>query len=814
MSYQDATSLPGSRLEPASELLRIQAVRGLRALGPACGVGAAYYVGCLAGFAMRFPGSGISFFWPPTAVLAAALLVSAPRAWTHLLVTSFIAHAIAHSQDGVPVAAWPIQFLGNASQAVLAAWTVRRYSASATLFGTPRSVLVFIGGGCMLAPAVASVLSASVYVSLDWASSFADAWRARTISNAIASLTIIPSLVMVWTVLRQRPRIRASRIAEFAALLLAVIVVDLAIRTIQRADTFGIAVALFGPAPLLLWATVRFGGTGLAFTLLWTTLLTVFSALNGHGPLAAGTPENAVLGVQLLLTANAVPMMLVAGLLEQNRAEHRSLVDLEQQNRAILRALPDLLFLQNRDGTWSWSYSRGAKSFVPASTAADASFHEFVPTAINPALSKTETFSTDAPLVIEYTQTLGGTARRLEGRFIRVDAERSLAIIRDITERWESEQVLRATEQRYALATAAGGIGVWELDFQTREVRVEGNLIERLGYDRSTAGVRFDDWMSLLNPGDQLDAYSQLDAFLSGRTRTLDAQFRMVHQDGSLRWIAASGVVTDTLNGRPWRVRGTYADITDRKESERALAEANAALVRTGRIAAMAACSASIAHELSQPLTAIAANANACLRWINATEPGPAVRLRHALQDVLNDSRRATQIVARTHAMFSNRPVDRQRLNVNEVVRDIVDVVRERVRESQVQIDLKLNDVVLPVMADRIQMQQVLLNLIVNAIDAMRESDQPRVLHIRTRRGKRSAILSVRDTGKGLDGDGAPRVFEPFYTTKVGGTGMGLTISRAIVSSHGGALWAVANVDRGATFTFRIPLADAAQTVS
>jgi C4-dicarboxylate-specific signal transduction histidine kinase len=293
--------------------------------------------------------------------------------------------------------------------------------------------------------------------------------------------------------------------------------------------------------------------------------------------------------------------------------------------------------------------------------------------------------------------------------------------------------------------------------------------------------------------------------------KTLQAEFRMVHQDGSLRWIAVNGAVTDTVDGRPWRVRGTYTDITERKESARALAQAHDALVRTGRIAAMAACSASIAHELSQPLAAIATNASACLRWINATEPGPAVRLRHALEDVLNDSRRATRIVTRTHAMFSNRPIQKQPLNLNEVVHDILDVVGERLDESRVEVRLAFDNRPL-VLADRVQMQQVLLNLVMNAIDAMIDSDYSRSLHVSTRRGRRHAIVSVRDTGKGLDANRTPELFEPFYTTKVDGTGMGLTIGRSIVSSHGGSLWAVANRDRGATFRFRIPLLDSTQT--
>jgi signal transduction histidine kinase len=157
--------------------------------------------------------------------------------------------------------------------------------------------------------------------------------------------------------------------------------------------------------------------------------------------------------------------------------------------------------------------------------------------------------------------------------------------------------------------------------------------------------------------------------------------------------------------------------------------------------------------------------------------------------------------------MFTNHPAQEASMNLNDIVRTMLAVVDHRLRKLDVQVTVSLDEGLPPVVGDPVRIQQVLLNLIVNAADAMHnESGDRRSLWISTRRSKKHVVVSVRDTGKGLDSQTADRMFEPFYTTKSGGTGMGLTISRSIVDSHGGSLWAVANVDRGTTFRFKIPL--------
>ena len=197
----------------------------IRGAWPIAVVATGYYVGCLAGFALRFPSSGISFFWPPTAVLTAALLLTVPRSWPGLLAGSFLAHAIAHAGAGVPAGASPILFFGNASQALLAAAILRRFLRGAALFANLRNVATFLVGGCALPPAIASIVPAYAYVQLGWAPDFFQAWRDRAISNSIGTLTLVPSFLALWHVLAERHRTVPRRLLEYGLLLIGIIAV-------------------------------------------------------------------------------------------------------------------------------------------------------------------------------------------------------------------------------------------------------------------------------------------------------------------------------------------------------------------------------------------------------------------------------------------------------------------------------------------------------------------------------------------------------------------------------------------------------------
>jgi C4-dicarboxylate-specific signal transduction histidine kinase len=221
----------------------------------------------------------------------------------------------------------------------------------------------------------------------------------------------------------------------------------------------------------------------------------------------------------------------------------------------------------------------------------------------------------------------------------------------------------------------------------------------------------------------------------------------------------------------------------------------------------MGELAASIAHEVNQPLTAVTNNANACLRLLARRNLDPEV-LRHALEEIVADGTRASAVIARIRGFIKKTPADRQELSINDVVQEVLALARRELYENRVHVELQLTKALPIVLADRVQLQQVLLNLIMNSIEAMTAvTDRRRILGVQSQLDESGdVLLTVRDSGTGL-GSEADHVFTPFFTTKANGMGMGLPISRSLIESHGGRLWATPNSPHGATFSFTLPVA-------
>ena len=790
--------------QPIARLVRSARLRELTRLtlheaAAPVAVAVAYYVSCLVGFALRYPSSGISFFWPPNAVLLTALLVIARRRWPALIVAAFVAHGLAHAEDGTPALAWSVQYVGNASQALLGALIMQRFDA-VTMHQDSRRSLVFIVGACIIAPAVASLTPAYVYVSLGWASDFFAAWRARAVSNAAATMALVPSLLVLWRYTVHKPVLRTWRVVEFVGLLVGLAATHTVASALSRSGILGLSVALSAITPFLIWAAVRFGGAGLSFAL--SAALLMMSQVATHLEVVAfGVPADLIVGVQLLFISVAVPLSLLAGLLQQERTEYRALVDVEHQNRAILRALPDTILLHTKDGAILQSYPRRVDD--PAMAGRPA-VDPISPNVIASVVTTPLAPDGEEPHVHEYTAGTDGTTRKYEARSVAVDGERAVTMIRDVTERWRSEQALLESQRRYTLALSTGGIGVWDYDVATGHLHVDGPLRTILGYGEAEVSDTVSDWQMVVYEPDRDDATARFAALVTGAARNFETEFRVVHKDGSLRWISSRGTVTHTGDGRPSRIVGTYVDITERKDAARALTDVTDRLTRVGRIEAMSELTASLAHELGQPLGAISANVEASLRELDSQRQ-PA--LSQALEDVLRESRRASWIIERTRQLFQNRPAQPVTRDLNDIVREVARIAGPRLRELHVRVQLVLASAIPQVHVDEVQMQQVLLNLVLNAADAVHDVDlNRRVIRISTRPTKRHVIVSVRDSGVGLDQTDRTRLFEPFYSTKATGTGMGLAISQSIVRSHGGTLWGISNRDGGSTFRFKIPL--------
>ena len=249
------------------------------------------------------------------------------------------------------------------------------------------------------------------------------------------------------------------------------------------------------------------------------------------------------------------------------------------------------------------------------------------------------------------------------------------------------------------------------------------------------------------------------------------------------------------------------SEIAERETAEEGLIRAQAEIARIARITTMGELAASIAHELNQPLGSIVVSGDACLRWLAAKTPN-LEEVRQAVEAIIRDGTRASSVLVRIRGLLRRGKRLRERLDINDVIREVIALLDGELRRNGASPRTDMPGNLPPVVVDRVLLQQVILNLIMNAIEAMRAvSDRAQVLRIRTEeQPSGSIVVLVQDSGVGIDPKHSSRMFEPFYTTKVEGIGMGLAISRSIIEAHGGRLWAVANDGPGSSFCFTLPI--------
>jgi two-component system sensor kinase FixL len=302
-----------------------------------------------------------------------------------------------------------------------------------------------------------------------------------------------------------------------------------------------------------------------------------------------------------------------------------------------------------------------------------------------------------------------------------------------------------------------------------------------------------------------------LEQIMAELTRTGRWEGELVHtrRDGTPVVVASRWSLRHAAPGRPPAILETNNDITERKRAEDALHQAQAELNHVTRVTTLGELAASIAHEINQPLAAIVADASACLNWLGADRP-PLPQVRAALSAVVDDGNRAAEVLTRIRTHLARAVVARQPCHLDGIIADVLPLVRPGLRRHDISLHMSLAVDLPPVLGDRIQLQQILINLLVNATEAMREVPvERRRLVIRatheTMDDHAWAVVMVEDAGVGLREPEAGKLFDPFYTTKPDGLGMGLSISRSIIEGHGGRLWATANPDHGATFHLALP---------
>jgi len=269
------------------------------------------------------------------------------------------------------------------------------------------------------------------------------------------------------------------------------------------------------------------------------------------------------------------------------------------------------------------------------------------------------------------------------------------------------------------------------------------------------------------------------------------------------------GRARDDLAGTVQELQSTnealQAESLERKHAEEARREAQAELARVSRVTTMGELTASLAHEVNQPIAAAVTNANTCLRWLTRDHPD-LQEAREAASRIVKDATRAAAIISRVRLLFKKSAPQRELVDVNEAIREMIVLLRSEATRYNITVQVELAADLPRIMGDRVQLQQVLMNLMVNSIDAMKELDGARELTVKSQRTEKEEVLvSVSDSGVGLPPQQQDQIFNAFFTTKPHGTGMGLRISRSILESHGGRLWAADNSPRGASFHFALP---------
>jgi PAS domain S-box-containing protein len=380
-----------------------------------------------------------------------------------------------------------------------------------------------------------------------------------------------------------------------------------------------------------------------------------------------------------------------------------------------------------------------------------------------------------------------------------------VGIIRDITERKLAEQALRETAARLRTLTETAVDGAILIDargvvlifnpaceklFGYSADEVIGENVKMLmpqpyrhEHDRYITNYRDTRDPKIIGSGREVIGLRK-----DGSTFPMDLSVGEARQDGESIFV------------------GIIRDLTSRKRTEAELEQARAELVRVARVLTLGELTAAIAHEVNQPLTGLVSSGNACLRWLAGDVPNLKAA-RESVERMISAGSRAGEVIRRIRALVGKAPPLRDRLNINDAITEVIALIRGEIQRNHISLKTKLSTDVPLVLGDRIQLQQVILNLILNATEAMSDvSPQPRELSVSSAKdGSNGALVSVRDSGTGLDGTVLDRLFEAFYTTKAHGMGIGLAVSRTIVQAHGGRLWATPNVPQGAIFQFTLP---------
>jgi PAS domain S-box-containing protein len=383
--------------------------------------------------------------------------------------------------------------------------------------------------------------------------------------------------------------------------------------------------------------------------------------------------------------------------------------------------------------------------------------------------------------------------------------EESVGAIMDITERKVAEDVIRRSEAYLAEAQRLTHTASWAWRLLDRKtVHLSEEFYRIYGFDPAEGAPTWEEYFERIHPEDRLKWTGEVERAIAEKA-DYDHEFRILFPNGKVKWIHTVGHPVLSDAGDLEQFSGSSTDITERKVAEQErerLRQLEADLAHINRVSMLGEMAASLAHEIKQPIAAAIASANSCIEWL-MHEPPNLDRARAAATRIDKYGNRAAEIIDRMRSLYKKSPPQRELVDVNGIIQEILRLLNGEACRFSVAMRTDLCAELPEIMADRVQLQQVFMNLMLNAIEAMGDSGGELTVKSEVQDGQ--IQFSVSDTGVGLPTEKTERIFSAFFTTKPQGSGMGLAICRSIVESHGGRLWATANNGRGATFHFTLP---------
>ena len=773
-----------------------------------------YYLGCKIGFALTFQPHPVSVLWPPNSVLVAALLLTPPRSWWLVLLAALPAHLAAQLQSDVPPLMIMCWFISNASEAVIGAGLTLYVIGGPMRFTSLRKVGIFCLCVVFIGPFLSSFLDAAFVMWNHWGhDGYWELIRMRLSSNAVSALIIVP-LIITWVTRGVQPLRTASRSRYLEACGVFLGLVGISYVVLYELRSGADLALLFLPLPFLLWVAVRFGALGTSTAISIVGFLAIWSASHGHGPFSGGTAEQSALSIEIFLIGLAIPLLFLAALIEERVTGENELQESESRFQFVADAAPVLIWMAGVDKLCTffnkpWLQFTGRSMEQELGNGWAEGVHE---DDLERCLRVyTSAFDARQPFVIQYRlRRDDGEYRWISDQGVpRYDAQETFAgyigSCVDVTELMTKDEALRQSEERMRLAAAAVNLGIWEWHLATNEIWATNARRAVLGWP-STGKVTFEDFISRVDPEDRSRIQQTINDAVSGG-KDFESEYRLVLPDGIVRWMSTRGSIQFDNAGKASRLLGISIDITGRKQAELDAQRDRAQLSHLSRVALMGEMSASIAHELNQPLSGILSNAAAGQRFIDRGDVDLR-EVRELLGDIVSDGRRASDVVRGIRGMVKKGQLARRSVNLNEVVMDAWRMASPDALLHSCQLETSLDPNLPAIEGDPVQLQQVLLNLAINAFDAMRDTpaSKRRVLIATQSNGDDMVRTSVRDHGVGISEEMQHRVFDPFFSTKTEGLGMGLAIVRSIVESHGGTITAE-NADGGGTrFEFVLPV--------